>query len=286
MTNIDEFESAFKSADKTLFAPEAVDIKSVLVVTDADQESSDVLVERLRRFLGIIELGSQVDWSTLTGDQYVSVSDLLAAVEERGADLICTYRNLRIPSREHPYSLGVYVDVLAQVATSPVLLAPRPSLLGERTDLMLDTQRVMAITDHLTGDHRLVSYAAKFTQAGGTLFLTHIEDEAIFERYLETIGKIPSIDTDAARRDLLEQLLKEPKDYVHSCREVLGRAGVDLHIEEIVILGHRLADYKRLVNEHEIDLLVINTKDENQLAMHGQAYPLAVELRHTPLLML
>lgn len=30
----------------------------------------------------------------------------------------------------------------------------------------------------------------------------------------------------------------------------------------------------------------MNTKDEDQLAMHGLAYPLAVELREIPLLML
>ena len=35
-----------------------------------------------------------------------------------------------------------------------------------------------------------------------------------------------------------------------------------------------------------VDLLVMNTKDEDQLAMHGLAYPLAVELRQIPLLML
>ena len=44
--------------------------------------------------------------------------------------------------------------------------------------------------------------------------------------------------------------------------------------------------YKELVEENEIDLLVMYTKDEEQLAMHGIAYPLAVELRATPLLML
>ena len=38
--------------------------------------------------------------------------------------------------------------------------------------------------------------------------------------------------------------------------------------------------------EHEIDLLVFNTKDDDQLAMHGLAYPLAVEVRGIPILML
>jgi len=51
-------------------------------------------------------------------------------------------------------------------------------------------------------------------------------------------------------------------------------------------MGHRLQDYKRLVTEHDVDLLVMNTKDHEQLAMHGVAYPLTVELRDTPLLLL
>ena len=50
--------------------------------------------------------------------------------------------------------------------------------------------------------------------------------------------------------------------------------------------GHRLREYQQLIDEHSVALLVIHTKDEDQLAMHGLAYPLAVELRHTPLLMI
>ena len=52
------------------------------------------------------------------------------------------------------------------------------------------------------------------------------------------------------------------------------------------MFGHHLAEYKRLIEQQEVDLLVLNTKDENQLAMHGMAYALAVELRQIPLLML
>ena len=46
------------------------------------------------------------------------------------------------------------------------------------------------------------------------------------------------------------------------------------------------SEYKRLIDEHAVDLLVLNTKDEDQLAMHGIAYALAVEMRQIPLLML
>ena len=59
-----------------------------------------------------------------------------------------------------------------------------------------------------------------------------------------------------------------------------------LPVEQIVTLGHRLVDCVGLVEENKVDLLVLNTKDTDQLAMHGLAYPLAVEVRQIPLLML
>ena len=144
----------------------------------------------------------------------------------------------------------------------------------------------MAITDHLTGDHRLVNFAVRFTEESGTLLLTHIEDEAVFGRYIDVISKIPTIATDSAREELQRQLLKEPHDYIRSCSERLQTEGLAFQVEEIVILGHHIADLTRLIEEQQVDLLVLNTKDEEQMAMHGQAYPLAVELRKIPLLML
>ena len=58
--------------------------------------------------------------------------------------------------------------------------------------------------------------------------------------------------------------------------------------------GHRRAhlgigympEDRRLIDEHKVDLLVMNSRDEDQLAMHGLAYPLAVELNHVPMLLL
>ena len=57
-------------------------------------------------------------------------------------------------------------------------------------------------------------------------------------------------------------------------------------VEEVVRLGHHLREYVHMVEEHEVDLLVMNTKDQDQLAMHGLAYPLAIEVRTVPLLLL
>ena len=88
-------------------------------------------------------------------------------------------------------------------------------------------------------------------------------------------------------RQLVEaQLLKEPRDYVESCRKEIEAQGVPVKIEAIVAMGDRVEEYRRLVEDHHVDLLVLNTLDGDHFAMHGQAYPLAVKLRSIPLLML
>ena len=116
--------------------------------------------------------------------------------------------------------------------------------------------------------------------------MTHVENETVFEHYIATIGKIPSIDTDDARESIFAQLMKEPTDYIESCKGVLDQSDLAIEVLPIVTIGHRLETYKKLIEDHEVDLLVMNTKDEYQAAMHGLTYPLAVELRSIPLLLL
>ena len=144
----------------------------------------------------------------------------------------------------------------------------------------------MAITDHLAGDDRLVNHALRFVADGGTLRLTHVDDDVTFDRYMDAISKIRTIDTDSARDAIRHQLLKEPSDYIESCAETLMATGLSLSVEKLVTFGHHLSEYRGLIDEHAVDLLVMNTKNEDQMAMHGIAYALAVELRHVPLLML
>jgi hypothetical protein len=284
VTNLDQFESVFKAADKPQFAREPIDVAKVLLVSDLEEPQSRVLEEQIKEFLGDA-VNEDARWELLSEKLFTTVASLIDLVSTAQPNLICTYRNLNVPAPDYPYSLGGYVDVLTQATNVPVLLLPNPHVYPEHDFAKAGRDSVMAITDHLTGDHHLVSYAARLTEASGKLFLTHVEDEVTFERYIATISKIPAIDTDTARDEILEQLLQEPHDYIKSCRAVLEE-GTSMHIEEIVTAGHRLADYKRLIDEHDVDLLVLNTKDEDQLAMHGLAYPLAVELRRLPLLLL
>ena len=99
---------------------------------------------------------------------------------------------------------------------------------------------------------------------------------------MDAISKLPSIDTESAGADLLAHLLKEPADFIRSCADKLE--GITVH--PLVRKGCRLAEHSSLIEEHDVDLLVLNTRDDDQLAMHGLAHPLAIELRKTPLLML
>ena len=81
-------------------------------------------------------------------------------------------------------------------------------------------------------------------------------------------------------------MLKEPRDFIESCESGLHEAGLPISVKPVVTFGHHLTDYKKLVQENETDLLVLHTKDEDQLAMHGLAYPVSIELRDIPLLLI
>ena len=283
MSKLDQFESTFKRAAKERFVYESVGIQKVLVITDLPGSQAHLFGDRVKRYLTTL---GPLEFEVLEGQSCDTVGELLDAVEQYRPDLVVTYRNLHSSAWRWPYTLGSHLDVLTQVTTTPVLVLPRPEREAAWEKGVRDTDCVMAITDHLAGDHRLVNYAAAFTEIGGALLLTHVENQETFERYISAISKIPSIDTELARQAVGGQLLKEPRDFISSCRTGLANASVDLEVRRLVMMGNQLSAYKALLEEHAVDLLVMNTKDDEQLAMHGLAHPLAIELRDLPLLML
>ena len=283
MPTVDQFESAFKSASKLPFVYEPRRFARILVVTDTNTANAERIGERVRHFLGTLDGRSQ--WLSAPAEDSETVEALLALVDRQRPDLLVTYRNLHSAAWQWPHSLGRHLDVLTQTAHCPVMVLPHPNDEAVFDAAMNHTRVVMAATDHLAGDGRLVNCAVSLTEPGGTLMLAHIEDDTTFDRYMGVIAKIPSIDTDNARETILAQLLKEPRDYIRACREELVKQGVDIAVEEVVSTGHRLSEYKRMIVSHGAELLVMHTRDEDQSAMHGLAYPLAVELRHLPLLL-
>lgn len=280
---VDQFESIFKRADKARFEYIRPQIRRVALVTDLNTTDASALLQRIQQFLAVLE-PDHPEWLTLGEGDYDRKSDLLERLLEHQADLIVTGRNLHQSDKDTPHSLGVYLDTLTQATQVPVLVLPDVQHSGEGA--LSRTATVMVATDHLAGDARLISHAVCFTQAGGHIHLCHVEDDAVFAYYLDAISKIPAIDTALAEQALREQLLKQPADYIADAIEVLRARGLAVELHAHVLMGHRLRDYRRLAGEYRIDLLVLNTKDEDQQAMHGLAYPIAVEFRDVPLLML
>ena len=284
MTKIDTFESIFKSADKPVYEYARVEFERVLVVTDLSDAEATPLLDQVRSFLSV--LGESLEWLHLGGAEFASVGSLLEQTERAAPDLVVTYRHLHSNAWHWPHGLGEYLDVLTQATDVPVLVLPHPDAGRALPHAVANTDCVMAITDHLTADARLIDYALCFTVPSGTCWLTHIESQRQFDHFQAAVEKIPEIETDDVRQLVEAQLLKEPRDYVESCRRGIEAQGVPVEIEAIVAMGDRVEEYRRLVEDRHVDLLVLNTLDGDQLAMHGQAYPIAVELRGIPLLML
>jgi len=283
MPQFDQFASRFKAAAKDRFVYRRIDIARAALVTDRVGDEADALLQQVRGFLSV--LGDDTAWSVVDGAGCETATSMMDTLSETDAQLIVTYRNLHQSGGYRQYTLGKHVDVLTQVTPMPVLILPHPEV-PDFADRLRHTQVVMAMTDHLTGDDRLVNTALRLVQAGGRLMLTHVEDDRVFSRYLNVIEKIPSIDTDNARKQILRQIQKEPSEYIDSAIAAIADADLPVAVEKLVTHGRRLEEYRKLVEQRGVDLLVMHTKDEDQTAMHGMAYPLAIELRNTPLLAL
>lgn len=165
MTQIDQFESVFKAASRTLYQHQPVCLRKVLVISDLNPEGTEALTERLRTFLAALDKRQRMSWQSTSAEAYDSVGDMLDQVARAEPDLICTYRNLKTNAWRWPYTLGDHLEVLTQVSPTPILVVPRPEHEAHARALRA-TQTVMAITDHLTGDDRLVNHAVSFTATG------------------------------------------------------------------------------------------------------------------------
>ena len=283
MLRVDEFESVFRSADKLRFELDPPEVKRILVVSDLEGEEQDRYYDAVKTLLKVL---APAEWLVLTGGEFDGVQELLDREKELDPDLIVSYRNLKSRAWRWPFSLGSFLNVLTQKTQTPVLVVPNPHEVPDMAWKDSDTDSVMVVADHLTGDDDLVNWGVHITREGGTLWLTHVEDDQTFQRYIDTIGKIPTLDTDVAREEILEQLLKEPTDYIETCRSAIEASGIPIRVESIVRTGHQVADYRRLAEDKDVDVLIFHSRDEDQVAMHGTAYPLAVELRHLPLLLI
>lgn len=286
MLKIDEFESVFRSAIKDNYQHQDVGIHSAVLLTDLPESEAQLLLVQVKAYCAALDELSPVSWHILSGSEFQQAEALLNNIEQLDVDLIVTYRNLYSSAWQHPFSLGEHLDILVQKTPTPVLVIPHPHANYKREPSLNSCKSAMVVTDHLVNNHRLVSSALSFLPQKGELFLTHIEDQFYFDRVIDAFSKVPNIDTEQATQALSEQLLKAPADYIKSVITELDALEKQIHVNAIVEFGHQLKDYIKHIEEKKVDLLVIDTKDGEQMAMHGLAYPLAIEVRNIPVLML
>jgi hypothetical protein len=252
MDKVDQFESAFRSAAKEVFHYRRLAMSSVLVVTDLAGDEAEQFKAVVEKFTAALKEHGDVQYTLISGDRFDSPKDLLDVVEKQRPDLIATYRCLHSKAWQWVFTLGAHIDVLTQATTTPILLMPHPNRNdGQGPSPGIEapgqTDRVMAVTDHLAGDERLVNAALAFAEPQGTLYLAHVEDDATLARYVDIIGKIPEIDTELASERIKAQLLKEPADYCRSVAATLRKAKIACTVDQTVVLGHHVTQYREMV---------------------------------------
>ncbi len=278
---LDDFEAVFRSAVKDRYRFSAPSVDSILVITDLPRDEAAEVEACVRRFLGKLRI-PPTQWTTIGASDFSSVRDVVARIDQVGPDLIVCYRHLLGRIKQLNHSLGSVVDTITQATTPPVLLLPYPICQQAATP----PTRVMVIADHLQGDDQLVNWGVHLCPDQGTLYLAHIEDDKIYERYMETIAMVPDIDTKTTQIRVAEKLLSRPRGYIQSIAEMLKEQGIQESVVPIIEMGHALVDYRRIMNDNNIELAIFHTKDEDQLAMHGMAYAISIEIQDRPLLLL
>ncbi|HNO79765.1 MAG TPA: hypothetical protein PKN33_17090 [Phycisphaerae bacterium] len=281
---IDQFASVFKAAEKARYQYDPPLLSRVAVLVDTLKEQSSAYAESVCEFLKASNIVAD-EFKVVGAEDFSNIRQMLDVVHAASPNLIVTHRHLHLDREELEHSLGTYLDTLLQGTPIPVLVTPSPNTDGTPKPLEI-ARDVLVMTDHLLDDPKCINYGVRFVAPGGIVHLCHVEDDAIFRKYMALIERIPEIETDVAREKLRAKLLQLPTDYIASCIDALQSESINATIKANVRLGHRVTDYHNLIEEHAGDLLVCNTNDPENLAIHPMAYAIALEFRKQPLLLL
>lgn len=281
---LDQFESVFKSADMPVLTHDEKHFREILVVSDQQTDVSGEFFTQLRESWPLIER-DRANWRALPASALDDAASFVGRVENEKADLIVTHRYLAEQERGQLRGLGSLLGAIVWQTSAPVLILPCDET-GRVIQRESTSGTVLAATDHLTGDNVLVDYGVRFTPLDGRLVLAHIEDDAIFERFMAEIERIPQIETDVARRELKQKLLQRPQSYIQSCQDVLRAAGKRCDVSSVVRFGHRVRDYHTLIGESGAELLCLHAGGEDVPAQRGMAHMIATQFRNLPLFLI
>lgn len=285
MSQVDQFESAFRSAIRPVYEPHDTELHQILTITDLSSEAAERFEKSIQHYLNRLNTtASQPRFSRLDEGSYDSTASLLTQVAALKPNLIVTYRNLNTEDWRYQNSMGSRLDTLIHQTEIPILVLPHPKAQDSEAFSLPKNERVIVVTDHLTGDHTLIDYAATFVEPDGRLILVHLEDQTTFDRYMDAISKITTIDTEQAQSQIYSQLLKEPHVYISSCRDRLKDSIPSLQVDEIVEFGEGFDQFRDHIRRENANLLVIKGVNHQQPGIHGLADRLINETRYIPVL--
>lgn len=281
---LDQMASMFRSAWKQGYQYSPPQLKKIVLITDKDRNKSAQILDNVKSYLSVLN-DDPPEWEVVCKDDYHSVTALIERCQDWQADLIVSYRHLWNNEKGLHHSIGVYLDMLTQTTDIPVLVLPH---LEDKNyaQVLQNTNEVMVITDHMAEEQSMIDYAVRLTENKGKLFLAHVEHMHVYKRYIDAISKISELNTDVAQEKIAHQLLKEPREFIAKIVEALEEGEINLEIIPLVTFGHTVKTYGELMKKHKIDLLILHTKDGDQLAMQGDAYSIAVEFTDIPLLLM
>lgn len=279
---IDRFQSIFRSADKPHFHYQPPDLTKVLVLTDSG-DSDGSFLKRVQNFIATADLAQTPEFIELKLPVPGSRSDFLNSIEKHSADLMVTHHHLFETFIDPSLGLGTYLESLLQSSPIPLMIVPHyldPGF-APATEKLED---VLVISDHFSNSDELINWSAAFVSNSGALWLTHVESEVDFERYMQAIARIPEIDTETARATLSTELLHESMSYIQNCKQQLAKTNPALAVELLACMGLPLNTYRQWLCRDKHELLVIPALAEERFAHRALTGQLATEFPHIALL--
>ncbi|MDE0757742.1 MAG: hypothetical protein OSB45_06235 [Pseudomonadales bacterium] len=255
---------------------------NVLVLSDSGNSGRNFL-KRIQNFISTGDLAQTPEFTELKLPVPGSRSDFLNSIETQSADLMVTHHHLFETFTDPNLGLGTYLETLLQSSPIPLMIVPHyldPGL-APATEKLED---VLVISDHFSNSDELINWSAEFVSNSGALWLTHVESEVDFERYMQAIARIPELDTETARTTLCRELLHESMSYIQNCKQQLAKTNPALAVELLACMGQPLHTYRQWLCSDKHELLVIPALAEDRFAQRALTGQLASEYPHIALL--
>ncbi len=256
--NLDIFESVFKRSVKQHYDYEDFQPGSILIIGNSDHldKLSNFISEYSHKFESF-EYNSNFNWIELKSE-----------IEKGRLDLILIQRQLGISNMDLTFSIGPVLESITQEINIPVLIIPH-----EFQGLKIETIGIGF--DHQIDNSNLINKGLLMRKHLKNLELIHIEDESIFNYYLDAISKIPGINTEYAETNIKETILNLSGDFFRDVASKLenDKVKAGIHCQ----FGETVQCYRDIIKDRKIDLLVFEAEDESKMAMHSLGHSLTIQ---------